>query len=170
MLLISLLIFICLGIICYQDMRYRAVSWVCFPLLAITMFAIKQQEAGWRETLIHCAGGLSFFGIQLFFLWFYISLKHRRFINITSDCLGLGDILFLMAIAFYFSPVNYILFYTGSLIVVLIYTLVRRHFLKEPHYEIPLAGLQALLLSMLIMLSLANPNLKPYTDSWIYGL
>lgn len=160
---------ICLCFIGYQDMRYRAVYWMCFPVLAISMLLFKQHKAGWITTLTETSFGLLFFGLQLGVLWLYLSFKNRSFVNITSNYLGLGDILFLLSIAFYLSPVNYVLFYIGSLIIVLVYTLTQRILLEKINPEIPLAGLQALLLSVIIILSLAVPNLKPYTDSWIYG-
>ena len=111
-----------------------------------------------------------FIGIQLLLLWLYFSMKNKRFINITHQYLGLGDILFLMAITFYLSPVNYVLFYIGSLIVVLLYTLTQQVLLKKVNPQIPLAGLQALLLCFILVFSLINPSFKLYTDSWIYGI
>jgi Flp pilus assembly protein protease CpaA len=169
MLLLSLFTLVCLGFICYQDMRYRAVYWICFPVLAVSLFLLKQQKAEWEESLTQTALGSLFFGIQLLVLWIYFSIKNKRFVNVTLNYLGLGDILFLFAIAFYLSPVNYILFYVGSLVIVLLYTLAQRILQKKASQEIPLAGLQALLLSLLMVLSLVKPSLKPYTDSWIYG-
>jgi len=170
MLIISLSILLCLGFICYQDMRYRAVYWICFPVLAALLFVLKQQEMQWKEALIETGYGIVFFGTQLVLLWIYFSLKNRKLTDITSGYLGLGDILFLMAITFYLSPVNYILFYIGSLIVVLIYTLGQRIFLKKEEPEIPLAGLQALLLGLVLIVSIVQPGLQPTNDSWIYGL
>ncbi|CAM4114926.1 Type IV leader peptidase family protein [Pedobacter westerhofensis] len=169
MLFLTLFVLLCLGFICYQDMRYRAVYWICFPLLAISMFILKLDNATWKDALIQSLWALAFFGIQLFALWGYLSLKHKQIVNITRNYLGLGDILFLWAIAFYLSPANYILFYIASLILILIYTIARRIVQKNANPEIPLAGLQALLLSMILIVSVINPNLQPYTDSWIYG-
>lgn len=111
-----------------------------------------------------------FFGTQLLLVWAYLSIKNKQLVNMTANYLGLGDILFLMAITFYLSPVNYILFYVGSLIVVLIYTLITRFFNKNTNQEIPLAGLQALMLGCLLVFSMLYPGLKLYSDSWIYGL
>jgi len=169
MLLLQLLIFISLGLICYQDMRYRAVYWICFPVLSVLLFFLKKEYAGFSIALTESCYGLLFIGAQVFLLWLYFSMKNKRLVNITRNYLGLGDILFLLAIAFYLSPVNYILFYVGSLIIVLLYTLTQHVLLKKVNPEIPLAGLQALILGVVLIFSIINPSLKLYTDSWIYG-
>lgn len=170
MLLLQLFIMICLGLICYQDMRYRAVYWICFPVLSILLLLFKYQYSGLYNALTESGYGFLFVAAQLLLLWLYFSVKNKKFINITRIYLGLGDILFLIAITFYLSPINYVLFYIGSLIVVLLYALTRQVLLKQGSQEIPLAGLQALLLCFVLIFSLINPSFKLYTDSWIYGL
>ena len=169
MLLIQFLILGCLSLIYYQDMRYRAVSWISFPLLGLLLFFQKQWYVGVIDSLVDCGYGLLFFAVQLFLLWAYFAIKNKKPIDITKEYLGLGDVLFLLAIAFYFSPVNYVLFYIGSLIIVLIYALLQQLWLKRENLQIPLAGLQALLFGLLFILSFVNPNLKLYSDFWIYG-
>ncbi|WP_158800279.1 hypothetical protein [Pedobacter sp. L105] len=170
MLLLQLFILICLGLICYQDMRYRAVYWICFPFLGILLLLFKQQHTSMYDVLTESVYAFLFIGIQFVLLSLYFSLKNKRFINITHQYLGWGDILFLLAITFYLSPVNYVLFYVGSLIVVLLYTFTQQILLKKVNPQIPLAGLQALLLCFVLVFSLINPSFKLYTDSWIYGI
>lgn len=88
---------------------------------------------------------------------------------LTSGYLGWGDVLFLLAISFYFSPFNYILFYVLSLLIVLIYTVITGLIdNKGKQLEIPLAGLQALILCMILILSIFYPNVILYDDTWIY--
>jgi len=169
MLLIQFLILGCLGLICYQDMRYRAVYWVCFPILSLLLLFQKQWHVGIIDSLIDAGYGLLFFAVQLFLLWVYFAIKNKKPVDITKEYLGLGDVLFLLALTFYFSPVNYVLFYIGSLIIVLIYALFQQLWLKRDNFQIPLAGLQALLFSIIFILSFVNPNLKLYSDFWIYG-
>lgn len=170
MFIIILIVLVCVGLICYQDMKYRAVYWVCFPILSVLLFFLKQDHMEISVVLTDVAIASLFFGTQLFLVWAYLSIKNKQLVNITANYLGLGDILFLMAITFYLSPVNYIFFYVGSLVVVLIYTLITRFFKKNTNQEIPLAGLQALMLGCLLALSMLYPGLKLYSDSWIYGL
>jgi hypothetical protein len=170
MLILQLLVLICLGFIFYQDLKYRAVYWICFPVLAGCLFFLKQREAGLADSLADSAWSISFFAVQLLLLWGYFSIKNKKAINLTSNYLGLGDVLFLIAVAFYLSPVSYILFYVGSLILVLIYTLLQRGLAKNSNPQIPLAGLQALLFAIALSVSLFKPTFNLYNDFWLYGL
>ena len=169
MVLLQLFIVGVLGLICYQDMRYRAVYWVCFPALAVLLCVEKQANIGLVDTLIDAAYGALFLGFQLMLLWLYFAIKNKRSIDITKEHLGLGDILFLLSIIFYLSPVNYLMFYIGSLIIVLGYALVLQLGLNKADLQIPLAGIQAFLFGILYIVSITCSNLKLYTDFWIYG-
>ncbi|NQX41317.1 hypothetical protein HQN84_20875 [Pedobacter steynii] len=159
----------CLAFVFYQDMRYRAVYWICFPILAILLFGLKFSLTGFIDGLTEAGYGLLFLLIQLFFLWIYFSVKNKGMVNITNDYLGWGDILFLIAITFYLSPGNYVLFYISSLILVLIYALCTSSFQKE-NKHIPLAGLQAALLALLMMTDHLLSTFALYSDRWIYIL
>lgn len=170
MLLLQLLILVCLSVIFYQDMHYRAVYWVCFPILTILLLGAKYKFSGVHDALTDAMYGLAFFGVQLFLLWVYFAVKNKKPVNITKHYLGLGDILFLIAVAFYLSPLNYIVFYILSLLVVLIYTLIKRAFIKEDSPYIPLAGLQAVILGVVVVFSIFKPGMTFYNDGWIYGI
>lgn len=161
----------CLVFIFYQDLRYKAVYWICFPILALLLFSLKFWETGFLNTIIDAGYGLLFLLIQLLVLWGYFSIKHRRAVDITNDHLGWGDILFLVVLTLYLSPGNYILFYISSLFLVLIYALCTAY-LQKKHAgkHIPLAGLQAFLFAMIIITHPLIPAVTLYNDNWIYTL
>jgi hypothetical protein len=169
MILLQIMVIFCLGFIFYQDLLYRAVYWLCFLVLAILMFSLKYKLCGLGKALVHTGYGLSFLTFQLFILWIYFSIKRKKVISVTGDYLGWGDILFLVAIAFYLSPGNYIVFYVVSLIVVLIYTLTATLLSnKERNPHIPLAGLQAALLCLLMAVDEFSSKFMLYDDSWLF--
>lgn len=171
MFFLQIIVLLSLAFIFYQDMQYRAVYWICFPVLAILLFGLKYSLTGFLNGLTDAGYSLLFLLIQLFFLWIYFSIKNRGAINITNDYLGWGDILFLIVITFYFSPGNYVLFYIGSLILVLIYVvLTRGSEEKKNSKHIPLAGLQAILLALLMVTDYLFKAFTLYSDSWIYIL
>lgn len=170
MFLLQLLILICLSVIFYQDIQYRAVYWICFPILTVLLFTAKYKFTGFSDSLTDAIYGLTFFGTQLLFLWGYFVVKNKKLVNITKHYLGLGDILFLIAVAFYLSPLSYVVFYILSLIVVLIYTLIRQFLIKEDSPYIPLAGLQALIFGLIVIFSMFKPDMKFYNDGWLYGI
>ncbi len=169
MIFIYIVLIFCLAFICYQDLKYRAVYWFCFPVLAAIMFTLKFKLTGSLEALTQAAYGIAFLVVQLAILWIYFSLKKRSIINLTNDYLGWGDVLFLAAITCYLSPINFIIFYVVSLIAVLLYTLIATLLSdksRNPH--IPLAGLQAALLAPLMVFDFVYPNLMLYDDTWLY--
>lgn len=168
---LQIIVFLSLVFIFYQDMRYRAVYWICFPVLAMLLFNLKYRFTGFLNGLTDAGYGLSFLLIQFLFLWIYFSVKNRRMINLTNDYLGWGDILFLIVITFYLSPGNYVLFYICSLILVLIYAILQKYSLeKKSNKHIPLAGLQAMLLALLMITDHLFNAFTLYSDSWIYIL
>lgn len=169
MILLQILILICLAFICYQDLLYRAVYWWCFPILAILLAILKYNYTGIEQTVTDAVCGLLFLATQLFILWIYFSVKHRKLINITDNYLGWGDVLFLIAIPFYLSPVNYVLFYVLSLTLVLLYALTTTKLITN-NKHIPLAGLQAALLGIAMIIDYVTPSLSLYTDNWMYFL
>lgn len=169
MILLQVVMLLSLAFICYQDLVYRAVYWLCFPVLAGVMFMLKYKLSGLQEALTNAAYGLAFLLVQLLVLWSYFSIKNKKVINLTNDYLGWGDVLFLAALPFYLSPVNYILFYVASLIAVLLYTFVvasLKDKASNPH--IPLAGLQAALLVLAMLVDFVSPKFMLYDDSWLY--
>lgn len=169
MILLQIVMILCLAFICYQDLLYRAVYWFCFPVLAAVMFMLKYNLSGLEEALAQAGYGLAFLIVQLAILWIYFSIKKKTFINLTNDYLGWGDVLFLAAIACYLSPANYVIFYVISLIAVLLYTLTAALLsdkARNPH--IPLAGLQAALLVLMMLIDYVSPKFMLYDDSWLY--
>ena len=173
MIALEIIVLFCLAFICYQDFRYRAVYWICFPLLGMLFLFLKYLQAGAADSLWHSIFGLSFFAVQLLLLWAYFSLMHKKLINLTDSYLGWGDVLFLAIVPFYLSPVNYIAFYMGSLVLVLLYVLVAKLIVSKVNQvantQIPLAGLQAMILGAVLLLSIFLPQLKLYDDAWYTG-
>lgn len=160
---------LCLIFVFYQDLLYRAIYWFCFPLLALLMFGLKYMLVGLEQTLVDTAYSLTFLMLQLIVLWGYFSLKKKKAINLTGDYLGWGDILFLVAIAFYLAPGTYVVFYVFSLVLVLLYAVLGSFFTKKvqnPH--IPLAGLQAALLVLLAVIDEISSKFMLYDDSWLF--
>jgi len=153
-----------LAILFYEDRKYRAVSWIVFPLLALTFIVCSLSYVRWTELLFNTFYNISFLLIQLLLITLYFSLKNRKIILITQNYLGTGDILFLLCLAFFFSPINYIVFYFTSLFLilagVLVYLIVKRNF----NLKLPLAGLQSLLLLALILLNIVCNNWFNYQN------
>lgn len=151
----------------YQDMRYRAVYWLMFPFLLVLFADLAYVQVEFMSLVNNSGVNLAFLLIQFLILTFYFSLKNRRWINISAGLLGLGDILFLLCIAFYLSPLNYLFFYLISLIVVLLITGVALINHSGAGKKVPLAGLQSLLLAMILVFDWNSPLINLTSDHWL---
>ncbi|MFD2162280.1 hypothetical protein ACFSJU_07735 [Paradesertivirga mongoliensis] len=151
----------------YQDLRYRAVYWVLFPALLGLLVLLGIQERDILDLTLSSTYNLAFLLLQLLVLFIYFSVKAGRFVNITSGYLGWGDVLFLLCIAFYLSPVNYLLFYILSLVLVLLGALLIYTFRHAQEIKIPLAGLQAILFASLLVTDWNLKILNITNDHWL---
>ncbi len=159
-----LTILICLlSIIVFQDFKYRAISWFLIPLLFVgfviyAMLTIEVSEL------------LTYFGINLYMVFttllgasIIISIKNKKLTNIIDTYFGLGDVLFFVVLTTVFSPINFLIFFIGSIfIVAVIYggiTLFRKKQILTP-----LAGAMSILLIISIVVEQLIPNLNFYQD------
>ena len=142
-----------IGLICIivcifcQDLRQRAVYLLLFPLLFVVSYFYVKNELTPFDWKVNGA----FVLLQLLVLWVYFSIKEKRTINYINKYLGLGDILFFIVLVLWFTPVNFILFFVGSLIITLIGTIIFKP-KSITSYKIPLAGIHALFLALVILL------------------
>ena len=132
-----------------QDLRSRSVYWFLFPLLAITLFLYKLEMQGAADTWPSVLVNIGFLVIQFFLVCAWFTLHNGKWTNITVDLLGWGDVLFLLSIAFGLSVFSFLSFYILSLTIICFYWISIRA-VGESNKQVPLAGLQALLLFMVL--------------------
>jgi len=132
----------------YQDVKYRAITWYAFPLLAVALF-ILNRELTITEIIIN----IGFIVINYSLASLIISFKEGCATNLLKAHIGLGDILLLLCLAFYFPPLNFFAFYLSSLVLIAsgvgIYLVLQ----KPSQFTVPLAGLQSFLLAGFILAS-----------------
>lgn len=163
--LIEIALFVVLGIIVFQDMKFRAISWLLIPALCIVLFgkAIVLNETD--GILFNITFNIVFVLIQLLLLTIYISIKNKKMTNIINSYLGIGDILFFVAIGFAFSPLNYILFYVISMVLTMLLFVSYKTVKKNISAEIPLAGGMAGMMIVLNVVSMIQPQFNYYADT-----
>jgi len=136
-----------------QDFKYRAVSWYLFPVLIAFLCAYV-----YPFDVIDIVINIGFILLVFALLTLWFSLLHGRPLNLFKEHLGLGDVLFLLCLSVYFTPANFFLFYLCSLILICIgtgfYFLIR----KAEQFTVPLAGLQGMILMILM------------AGGWMFGL
>jgi len=158
MLLTRILILLVLLVIFVQDIKSRSVYWILFPLL-IVLFIVsdlishKAFSELWPPILLN----LGFLVLQLLLIACWFSIKERRWVNISANLLGWGDILFLAGISFYLSFINFLFFHIASLLFSLTGWITWKLLANEKSKHIPLAGMQALALTFFLS-----------ADWWVY--
>lgn len=123
-----------------EDWKYRTVHLYWFIALFLILAWINIEEMGLGDFALRYLYNVLFIGVQLLLVNAYFCLKERRLFWIFDRYLGWGDVAFLLAIAGAWSLGAFFLFFIGSLVLILVFTMV--YLRKE---NIPLAGLQALL-------------------------
>lgn len=133
-----------LGIMAWQDFVFRSISWFLFPLLFILSVLYNVMQTDVYIFAFNFSINFLFVSILLLLLSLYFSLKSKRMVNIINKQIGLGDVLFFISAATFFSPVWYLFFFLFGLMLSLVFA-VFFILLKQKQSLIPLAGIMALL-------------------------
>lgn len=160
-LVIPVLIFIT-----YQDFRERAVSVWLFPALG-SLFLIKNlSEILYSQYILNVFINIGFCLIQYGILTLYFSFKKKSIINLADNLLGWGDIVFVLVLCFAFPPLMFFIYYMLSLVIA---TLIGFYF-KLQNKTVPLAGIQALVLTLWIIIISFIFHLSLNNDDWLIDI
>jgi len=157
-----------LGSIVLQDYKYRAVSWVLFPLAAISLIFLTLSYLKPFNLTDYFSGiaiNCGFVTLQLLFIKLYFSLKSGTIKKIINTKIGLGDILMFYTITVCFSPIYFIFFYIISLSLSVLIIILTKLISANTYIEknVPLAGFMALFL-LIFMLINVYLKLNPLDD------
>jgi hypothetical protein len=125
-------IFVLLVII-WQDLRLRAIHWLTLPILFSGLSLLN-----YPISLQSILQNILFIGVVMIFVSIYVSIRNRKFINLTKRHFGLGDILFLIAITPVSESYLFMLLFISGTICTLIITFIRMAI--KPQRNIPFAG------------------------------
>jgi hypothetical protein len=158
-------------LILVQDIVSRAVYWILFPLLGLSFILLRLAAHQPGPAIVRSSAiNLAFLALQLLLVSLYFSARHKSWVNITRQLLGWGDILFLACIACYLSALNFLLFYMVSLIGALLGWLFWQLLVTPKSKQIPLAGLQSLLLVLFLATDWWLLPVNLTTDNWLVQL
>ncbi|SHI73802.1 hypothetical protein SAMN04488096_10450 [Mesonia phycicola] len=146
-LIIDLIIIILLGIIVYQDFKYRLIH--ILVLLFIFIVGLLRNILN-DISFFNFLRPALFISVILFFLWFYLIIKSKKIINPLDKHIGLGDILFFFSITPFFTLKDYIIYFISGLLFSIIFALFFKNYIEKK--MIPLAGLLSIALIILIFL------------------
>ena len=126
--------------IVYQDFKDREVYFFLYPILFLAV-GYEYYSLGFDVAFNLIAFNLLlvFFMVGLVFLYYY--LKKHSLKSFFENVFGLGDLLFFVFLALFFSPANFLLVFNCSLILGLLLSRVFKSFKSR---GVPLAGVQAI--------------------------
>lgn len=136
-------IVILIGII-YEDFRYRLVKILLYFLLLFFLVFQRLNELSTIDFLVFTAINLVYILLLLSICFGFIYFKYKT-TKIIDKFFGLGDVLFLAAIATWFDPIVFVFFNTLSFALALALHFLLKNFSFYRHIQsVPLAGMQSL--------------------------
>jgi len=150
-----------LAVIVWQDFRHRAIHTLIFPIAAVLLVVHSVRLGVYSNIAVMV--NLAIVAVQLALLSLVMYWRRGTWLMAGERWLGWGDVVFFVILAFGFSTVNFVLFNVGSLMITLVGALlVLAAGVKLT--SIPLAGCQAALLSVLLILDHRQLGRGLYTD------
>jgi len=131
----------------FQDLKYRAIH-VVLPMLLFIVAIIRFFILG--HPIFELLFTVFFLGLVMLGLFAYTAVKSKKISNPINSSIGLGDIIFFIAIIPLFFSTTYIYFFsTGMLFSIICHML----FTKNKAAHVPLAGYLSI---YLILLTVVN--------------
>jgi len=162
--------FVCLSMVAYQDFSERQIHWLLIPMCFALFISISTAQIGFSSSLKFLLWNLLFFSFQLLLLIVYFFMKHKRFVNLLDNYLGIGDILFILTLCSTLSPVNFLLFYFAVLVLTLFVHLVSLKAISNLKAEIPLAGVFAVSFMSLLFIHCVKQDFNLYNNDYFLSL
>ena len=140
--LLYLVLGVVLAVVTWQDLKYRVIHFLLPLTICIISLGINYYSN--ELSIIMFAKNIGFISINVLGLVLYYSIREKKIINPINSMIGLGDVLFFLAIAPLFDLKSYILFF----IVGMIFSLVIHLFVNtiKKQKTVPLAGYLAIML------------------------
>ncbi len=122
--------------ITYQDFKARAIHVLFLVLLlGLGVFDAMVVNRPWSEGLY----SLGFTALVMAGMCLYLWFKTRHFTNPLKAHIGVGDVLFFVAVIPFFSLYSYMVFFISGLLLSLVLMIIAGRFISSN--SIPLAGI-----------------------------
>lgn len=135
------------ALIVYQDIRYRGIHWLVFPLLILNSIAYQFENIDWMMILQN----LAILAVLLGGLTLYLFVREKRLVNMTRGYFSLGDILFLLAIVPLFETNSFLLFFTAGTALALVFHIIASMITIQKN--LPYAGYMAISAAAFLLFS-----------------
>lgn len=123
----------------FQDSKERQVHWFLFPIIGLLCGVLFYQNTLPELFLTSVTINFIFVALLIFVVYLYSKIKLK---NALLKSIGLGDILFFLAVSLSFSTVSFIIIFISSLIFSLgLHLFISKN---QKTVTIPLAGYMSL--------------------------
>ncbi len=156
----QLIICFVLLVLAIQDFRLRAVHWILFPILLSLFIIDSLSHVDLKDYISGIAINLLLVSTQGVVLLVYYTVRGKKLKHILTNTLGLGDILFIIIMAFAFSWTSFLLFYIAGLIFALFFWMITIFITGNSHRLIPLAGLLAIFMIIVMIAEAFIPEIN----------
>jgi hypothetical protein len=152
-----------------QDFRSRSISAYLLPAIIVCMLIPPFSTAEYNNLLFpNFTCNIILLTVQFILLWLFVSLKNKQWTQIINTQIGLGDILLLVCLTPFFSPLNFFVLFVLAIVFSLIVTLLVRSVRGAKSDFIPFAGLLAVPLIILCALRIFFPVYVSFSsDDWL---
>jgi len=157
--IIQFVLYFVLLILTIQDFRLRAVHWILFPIILMLFIADSLSHVELKDYISGVAINLLLVSAQGVILFVYYIVQGKKLKHILTRILGLGDILFIIIMAFAFSWTSFILFYIAGLIFALFFWMIRIFITGNNRGLVPLAGLLAIYMIIVMIAGAFIPEI-----------
>ena len=157
----NILLIIILLFITIQDIKHRAIHSVLpvvLFIMALTRFIYLEHNI--NELLMT----VGFLFLVMLGLFLYFSIKSKKIINPINSVIGIGDIVFFIAIIPLFFSTTYILFFITGMFFSIACHLI---FNKRKELHVPLAGYLSIYLLIFITINTLTTKELFYTHNII---
>jgi len=154
---IRVLICIALLFVIIQDFKFRAVHWIIFPVLWALMVADSLLRLRIIDYIFGSAVNLLIIVVQggILYAYYFANGKDLRYIR---SILGVGDVLFIVIMAFAFTWTSFMFYYIVGLLFALLLWLIIIWLSKKQKRLIPLAGLLAIYMMIIMIIDIVLPD------------
>jgi len=133
----------------YQDIKDRAIAVWVFIYLSLVGGYVHFESQFPQVFLVHVLMNMTVLLMLLFSILLYSKLVLKKNLN---QAIGLGDILFFIVFAVSFPTVSFLVLFSLSCLFSLVLFLGTKS--KSSNKTVPLAGFQALFLSLVLFINL----------------
>jgi len=160
---LCLAIIVTLAFVAYQDFKSREVWIWFFVLLLVESIVFVASKLHYKSLLIFSGINIGIIAFQYLCLTLFFSLKNKKLTSIVNTYIGVGDLVFFVITALWFSPFNFTCFILASLFIGLFsFIFIKRN-------NIPLAGLMSLALCFVLGFQLIT-KVDLYNDYYLIDL